>query len=211
MILYGYWRSSAAYRLRIAFGLKGLTWQDAPVHLVRGEQRAPDYLAKNPNGLVPALELDDGTLLTQSLAILDWLEETHPTPPLLPSDPIRRAQIRAAAHVIAVDTHPIQNVGVVGHLKAAHGASQDDGIAWMKHWMNRGLTAFQSLIDPGTPFCFGQSPTLADLCLVPQLYNAHRWGLDLAPLARLTQIEEHCFTLPAFDAARPENQPDASN
>jgi maleylacetoacetate isomerase len=195
--------------LRIAFGLKGLTWEDTPVHLVKGEQREPAFRAKNPIGLVPALDLEDGTILTQSLAILEWLEETRPEPALLPADPIARAKIRAAAHVIAVDTHPIQNVGVVGYLKGAHGASQEDGIEWMKHWMQRGLAAFQDLIPDDTPFAFGDAPSLADVCLVPQLYNAHRWGLDLAPFERLTTIETNCFALPAFEAARPENQPDA--
>lgn len=209
MRLYGYWRSSAAYRLRIAFGLKGLTWEDVPVHLVKGEQREADYLQKNPIGLVPTLELAEGAALTQSLAILEWLEETYPTPPLLPKDPLKRAQVRAAAHVIAVDTHPIQNVGVVGHLKSEYGLSQEQGVDWMCHWMARGFAAFQALIKPNTPFAFGDAPSLADLCLVPQLYNAHRWGLDLAPFARLTDIEARCFALPAFEAARPEVQPDA--
>lgn len=209
MKLYGYWRSSAAYRLRIAFGLKGLTWEDASVHLVKGEQRDPAFRAKNPIGLVPALDLEDGTVLTQSLAILEWLEETQRGLALLPTDPTARAKVRAAAHVIAVDTHPIQNVGVVGHLKTAHAASQEDGIEWMKHWMQRGLAAFQSLIPDDAPFAFGDVPSLADVCLVPQLYNAHRWGLDLASFNRLTSIEANCLALPAFEAARPENQPDA--
>lgn len=210
MKLYGYWRSSAAYRLRIAFGLKGLAWTDVPVHLVKGEQHDPAFREMNPIGLVPALVLDDGTTLTQSLAILDWLDEAHPAPALLPRDPIARAHVRAAAQTLAVDTHPIQNVGVVGHLKSAHGASAEDGVAWMTHWIMRGLNAFQSLARPDTDFSFGETPSLADLCLVPQLYNAHRWGCDLTNLTRLTEIEARCLALPAFDAARPENQPDAT-
>ncbi len=210
MKLYGYWRSSAAYRLRIAFGLKGLSWEDVPIHLVRGEQHEDVFLAKNPIGLVPALELEDGAILTQSLAILEWLEETHPDPALLPSSALERANVRAAAQVLAVDTHPIQNVGVVGHLKSAHGASTEEGIAWMTHWIMRGLNAFQALAKSDTPFSFGDAPSLADICLVPQLYNAHRWGCDLSGLARLTQIEARCFAMPAFDAAHPENQPDAT-
>jgi maleylacetoacetate isomerase len=209
MKLYGYWRSSAAYRLRIAFGLKGLEWDDVPVHLVKGEHQAPDYVEMNPMGLVPTLVLDDGTRLTQSLAILDWLDRTHPEPPLWPEGAILRAHITAAGHTLAVDTHPVQNVGVVNHLKSEYGADMDGGIAWMKHWMRRGFTGYQAMIEPGAPFSFGDRPTFADICLVPQLYNAHRWGLDLTPFARLTEIEQNCFALPAFDAARPENQPDA--
>ncbi|MDA7966182.1 maleylacetoacetate isomerase [Ruegeria sp.] len=209
MRLYGYWRSSAAYRLRIALGLKGLGWEDVPVHLVKGEQQEATYLAKNPIGLVPTLELDDGTLLTQSLAILDWLEEVYPTPALLPSNPLERARVRAAAHTIAVDTHPIQNAGVVKHLKTDFGASQEQGIAWMTHWMKRGFAAFQALAAPDTEFAMGDAPSLADICLIPQLYNAHRWGLDLAPYPRLTEIERNCLALPAFANAVPEAQPDA--
>lgn len=209
MKLYGYWRSSAAYRLRIAFGLKGLTWEDVPVHLVRGEQRSDSFRAISPIGLVPALELDDGTVLTQSLAILDWLDRTHPEPPLLPDDPILRAKVMAAGMAIAVDTHPIQNAGVVGHLKSAYGADQQGGIDWMIHWMARGFDAFQRMCRHDTPFAFGDAPGYADICIVPQLYNAHRWGMDLSPYARLTDIEAACFKLPAFAAARPERQPDA--
>lgn len=210
MRLYGYWRSGAAYRLRIAFGLKGLEWEDAPVHLVKGEQREETFLRLNPLGLVPALVLDDGTVLTQSLAILDWLDRTHPEPPLLPQDAVARAQAMAAGMAIAVDTHPIQNVGVVGHLKAAYGADDQGGIDWMCHWMARGFAALQQMCRPDTPFAFGDAPGYADLCLVPQLYNAHRWGMDLSPYPRLTEIEARCLALPAFDAARPENQPDAT-
>lgn len=210
MTLYGYWRSSAAYRLRIAFGLKGLAWTDQSVNLLKGEQKEAAFRAKNPMGLVPALELEDGTILTQSLAILEWLEEAHPTPALLPEAPLERAKVRAAAHMIAVDTHPIQNLGVVAHLKAAYGADQDGGVEWMKHWMARGLSAFQTQCAEGTTFALGDGPSLADVCLVPQLYNAHRWGLDMGPFERLLEIEHNCFALPAFDRARPENQPDAT-
>jgi maleylacetoacetate isomerase len=209
MKLYGYWRSSAAYRLRIAFGLKGLSWDDVPVHLVKGEQRRPDYVEMNPIGLVPTVVLDDGTRLTQSLAILDWVEATHPKPALWPKGAVMRARVTAAGHVIAVDTHPVQNSGVVSHLKSAFDTDTQGGIDWMVHWMQRGFSAYQAMIDPGSPFSFGDHPTFADICLIPQLYNAHRWGVDLGPYARLTQIEAKCLALPAFNAARPENQPDA--
>ena len=209
MKLYGYWRSSAAYRLRIALGLKGLEWEDMPVHLVRGEQKSDTYRAINPIGLVPALELDDGTVLTQSLAILDWLERTHPEPHLLPEDPVLRTKVTAAGMTIAVDTHPIQNSGVVAHLRSAHGVDEAGGIHWMTHWMARGFDAFQSMCRSETPFAFGAVPGYADICLVPQLYNARRCDMDLTPYGRLTRIEAACLALPAFDAARPENQPDA--
>lgn len=210
MKLYGYWRSGAAYRLRIALGLKGLGWQDIPVDLVKGEQRAAEFLAISPIGLVPALELDDGTVLTQSLAILDWLDRLFPKPPLLPPDPVARAQAMAAGMAIAVDTHPIQNVGVVAFLKSAHGVDGQGGIDWMCHWMKRGFGAFQQMCRADTAFAFGGAPGYADICLVPQLYNARRWDMDLTPYPRLTEIEARCLALPAFDAARPENQPDAT-
>ncbi|MFV1877454.1 maleylacetoacetate isomerase [Nioella sp.] len=209
MKLYTYWRSSCSYRVRIALGLKGLAWESIPVHLVKGDQRAPSYLAHNPSGFVPTLVLDDGTELVQSLAILDYLEAVWPDPPLLPADPLARARVLAAAHVIAMDTQPVTNVGVVGHLKSAYDADQQGGIDWMVHFMERNFAAFDKLILPEGRFCFGDSPTWADICLIPQLYNAHRWGVDLSRFPRLTEIERAALALPAFDAARPETQPDA--
>jgi len=209
MKLYTYWRSSCSYRVRIALGLKGLNWESRPVHLVKGEQNAPDYLAHNPTGFVPTLVLPDGTELTQSMAILDWLEAAYPAPALMPSDPLQRARVLAVSHVIAMDTQPVTNVGVVGHLKREYGASAEGGIAWMVHFMAKNLAAMQEMVAPEGAFCFGDTPSWADICLIPQLYNAHRWGVDLAPLARLTGIEANALALPAFEAARPENQPDA--
>tara|TARA_R110002073_G_scaffold65341_2_gene163205 strand:+ start:318 stop:950 length:633 start_codon:yes stop_codon:yes gene_type:complete len=209
MKLYTYWRSSCSYRVRIALGLKGLAWESIPVHLVKGEQGAPDYLVHNPAGFVPVLVLEDGTELTQSMAILDWLEAAYPDPALVPEGALARARMLAAAHVIAMDTQPVTNVGVVGHLKREYGADAEGGIAWMVHFMTRNLAAFQQMIAPKGDFCFGDSPSWADICLIPQLYNAHRWGVDLAPLTRLTEIESRALALSAFDAARPENQPDA--
>ncbi len=209
MRLYSYWRSTASYRVRIALNLKGVVFQTVPVDLVGGDQNAPGYVALNPGRAVPTLVPDDGAVLTQSLAILEWLDETHPAPALLPGDPVLRARVRAAALTIACDIHPVNNLRVVGKLKAM-GHSQDEAVAWMNDWMMRGFAAFEALIAPATPFCFGDRPGLADLCLVPQLYNAHRWGCDLAPFARLTGIEARCLSLPAFDASRPENQPDAT-
>ncbi len=209
MKLYSYWRSTTSYRVRIALNLKGLQYESIPVNLVKGEQSSSDYVSLNPGQGVPALVLDDGTVLTQSMAILDWLEETRPTPALLPQDPVERARVRAASLVIATDIHPVNNLRVVAKLKAM-GHSQDEAVAWMNDWMAKGFTAFGRMIGEDTPFCFGDTPGLADICLVPQLYNAHRWGLDLAPFKRLTEIESRCLALPAFDAARPENQPDAA-
>lgn len=208
MNIYGYWRSTTSYRVRIALNLKKVSYQTVPVDLVAGSQTAPDFTTLNPAQAVPALVLEDGTTLTQSMAILDWLEETRPEPPILPRDPVARAKVRAAALGIACDIHPVNNLRVVARLKSM-GHGQEDAVEWMNDWMERGFAAFERLIDPETTFCFGDTPGLADICLVPQLYNAHRWGCDLTPFARLTEIEARCLALPAFDAARPENQPDA--
>ncbi|SMX50730.1 maleylacetoacetate isomerase [Maliponia aquimaris] len=209
MKLYTYWRSTTSYRVRIALNMKGIAYTAIPINLVAGDQRRPDYAALNPGCGVPTLVLEDRTILTQSMAILDWLEETHPAPALLPQDAVERAKVRAAALTIAADVHPVNNLRVVAKLKSM-GHSQDEAVEWMNDWMTRGFAAFDQLIDPDTPFCFGDMPGLADLCLVPQLYNAHRWGCDLTPFARLTEIERRCLALSAFDLARPENQPDAS-
>ena len=210
MKLYSYWRSSCSYRVRIALGLKGQSWDTVPVHLLKGEQREAPYGAVNPSNYVPTLELADGTKLAQSLAIIDWLDATWPEPALLPGDAVKRARVQAASHIIAMDTQPVTNSGVVSILKRELGASEKAGIAWMDHWMEKGLTAFQASIDPSGPFCFGDTPGLADICLIPQLYNAHRWGVELGPLRRLTEIEARCLALPAFAQARPEVQPDAN-
>lgn len=209
MKLHGYFRSSASYRVRIALNLKGLTVEHLPHHLRKGEQRAPAYLALNPQGLVPALEDDSGATLIQSLAIIEWLDETHPEPPLLPKDPLRRAQVRAFAQVLACDTHPVQNLKVLARLREL-GLPEDKVTAWAG-WANReGLAACEALIkhEPG-PFCFGAAPTLADLCLVPQLGNARRFGVDVAAFPRLLQAEAAAKALPAFADAAPERQPDA--
>ncbi len=209
MRLFTYWRSTTAYRVRIALNLKGIAYEAVPVNLVSGEQGAAEYVALNPGRGVPTMVLDDGTVLTQSMAILEWLDDAYPAPPLLPSDPLDRAKVRAAALAVATDIHPVNNLRVVDKLKSM-GHSQDEAVAWMNDWMTRGFAAVEALIAPDTPFCFGDAPGLADLCLVPQLFNAHRWGCDLTPFPRLTGIEARCLVLPAFDAARPENQPDAT-
>lgn len=209
MKLHGYFRSSAAYRVRIALNLKGLGAEHLPHHLRKGEQCAPAYLAINPQGLVPALENDVGAVLTQSVAIIEWLDETHPSPPLLPKDILQRAKVRAFALAIACDTHPVQNLKVLARLREL-GLPEDKVQDWAA-WVNReGLAACEALIrdEPG-PFCFSDVPTLADLCLVPQLANARRFGVDVSAYPRLLKAEAAAKALPAFVDAAPEKQPDA--
>ena len=209
MKLHGYFRSSASYRVRIALNLKGLRAEHLPHHLRKGEQCAPAYLAINPQGFVPTIESDAGDVLTQSLAIIEWLDETHPTPPLLPKDPLRRAKVRAFSMALACDTHPVQNLKVLARLREL-GLPEDEVKAWAA-WANReGLTACETLIaaEPG-PFCFGAEPTMADLCLVPQLANARRFGVDVTAFPRLLQAEAAAKALPAFADAAPERQIDA--
>lgn len=204
MKLYEYWRSTTSYRVRIVLNLKGLPYEQLPVSLLDNEQHSPAYRALNPSGAVPTLVLADGTALTQSLAIIDYLDTLHPSPSLLPDNPLSAAKTRAAALIIACDIHPVNNLKVGAQLKAL-GHDQDTVVAWMKHWMADGLTAFQALIRPNTPFCFGDTPDLADICLIPQLYNAHRWGLDMGAFKRLSEIEARCLALPAFAAAHPDH------
>jgi maleylpyruvate isomerase len=209
MRLHGYFRSSASYRVRIALNLKGLTADHLPHHLRKGEQRDPAYLALNPQGLVPSLQDDQGATLTQSLAIIEWLDETHPEPPLLPKEPLRRAKVRAFAQVLASDTHPVQNLKVLARLREL-GLPEEKVTGWAG-WANReGLSACEKLIadEPG-PFCFGDAPTLADLCLVPQLGNARRFGVDVAAFPRLLRAEAAAKELKAFADAAPERQADA--
>src|ERR1700731_4829502 len=209
MKLHGYFRSSASYRVRIALNLKGLSADHLPHHLRKGEQCAPAYLAINPQGLVPTLENDTGPVLTQSLAIIEWLDEIHPEPPLLPKDPLQRAKVRAFAMALACDTHPVQNLKVLARLRQLSLA--EEKVTEWAAWANReGLSACETLIanEPG-PFCFGTAPTIADLCLVPQLANARRFGVDLAAFPRLLQAETAAKNNKAFADAAPERQPDA--
>ena len=206
-VLHGYFRSSAAYRVRIALNLKGIAYRDAFHHLVRGEQRADDYRRLNPQGLVPALETQ-GAVLTQSLAICEYLDEVYPAPPLLPADPIGRAKVRAFACVIACDVHPLQNLKILGKVRAL-GAGEDGVRAWAAAIIDEGLDACAALIaDQAGPYCFGNRVTLADLCLVPQLVNARRFGVDLR-WPRLLAIDDACLALDAFARAAPDRQPDA--
>lgn len=213
MKLYTYWRSSAAYRVRIALELKGLPYESVPKHLLRdgGEQRRADYLELNPQGLIPGFE-DDGFFLGQSLAICEYLEETCPAPPLLPADPRDRATVRSMALAVACDIHPLNNLRVQQYLRDELGQGEEAVARWTRHWMSRGFTALEGLVTRHSQdgqHCFGTSVTLADVCLVPQLYNARRARVDLAPFPRLAAVAAHLESLPAFAAARPEVQPDA--
>lgn len=211
LLLQGYWRSSAAWRVRIALNLKGLPYDQAFRHLRKGEQSSADFTAKNPQGLVPALEVAGQGVLTQSLAIIEWLDESFAGPRLLPADPWGRARARALAQIIACDVHPIQNLRVLQYVKRQFAQEQPAIDAFARHWIALGLDAFETrLAEPATgAFCQGDATGLADLCLVPQLFNARRFGLDLAPYPRCLRIEAACAALPAFAEAAPERQPDA--
>ena len=209
MKLYGYYRSSAAYRVRIALNLKGLGYESAFVHLRKGEQRAPDYLKLNPQGLAPTL-LDGEATLTQSLAILEYLEEVHPRPALLPRDPVARARVRALSLAIACDIHPLNNLKVLQYLQKDLGLAEAARNAWYHRWVHDGFAAIEmQLAAPETGrFCHGEQPTMADICLVPQTYNAERLKVDLEPYPRLRRIVAEARALPAFAQAAPEAQPD---
>jgi maleylpyruvate isomerase len=208
--LYSYFRSSAAYRVRIAFNLKGLGYDMIPIHLQKegGINRKPAYRAINPQMRVPALKLDSGELLTQSLAIIEYLDEVHPHPPLLPRDPVERAQVRAMAQLIACDIHPLNNVAPLRYLKNVLGQDQEKIDAWYHHWIIEGFEALETMVEPG-PYAHGGEVTLADLCIVPQIANARRLKVPLDRFPRLVAVDKACAELPAFEAARPENQADA--
>jgi len=207
MKLYTYSRSSAAYRVRIALNLKEIAYETAPIHLLKKEQSAPAYLAVNPQGRVPALDLG-GTVLIQSPAILEYLEEAYPEPPLLPADPLARARVRAVCALIGCDIHPLNNIGVLRYLKRAFGQEQAAIDAWQRHWITEGFRAVEALIEP-RPFAFGPSPTLADVYLTPQVYNARRLGVSMDPYPKIAAAEAAASSLDAFRTAAPEAQADA--
>ena len=212
MKLYNYFRSSAAYRVRIALNLKGLQPDNVFVHLQKNEQRAVEYLKVNPLGLVPTL-VDGDEVISQSLAIIEYLDEKHPSPPLLPSTPEERARVRSIALLIACDIHPIDNLRVLRYLTGVLKVSEEQKNAWYAHWVAEGLQALEARLagDPRTGrFCHGDSPTLADVCLVPQLANARRVNMDLSPYPTLVRIEAACNGLPPFADAAPARQPDAN-
>lgn len=208
--LYGYWRSSAAYRLRIALNLKGIAYDTIPVNLIKegGEHRKPAYAAINPQMRVPSLKLDSGEVLIQTPAILEWLEETHPAPPLLPKDPIERAKVRAIVALICCDIHPLGNSGTLARLRSQFGADDAQVGDWIAHWFLDGLDAVEALIMPA-PFAFGADPTLADVCLVPPLFSARRFGAALERFPKILAVEAAMQALPAVQRAAPAQQVDA--
>ena len=213
MKLYSFFRSSASYRVRIALNLKGVDYEQLPIHLRRGggEQFGAAYQAINPQALVPALE-DGGRVLIQSLAIMEYLDERFPKPPLLPEAPADRAFVRSMALVVACEIHPIQNLRVLVYLKNSLKHSDEDVNRWAQHWISLGLSALEQMVAAQSQrgkFCFGDAPTMADICLIPQLANARRFNCDLADFPSLMKIDENCMILPAFANAAPEKQPDA--
>lgn len=208
--LYGYWRSSAAYRVRIALNLKGVAYDTIPVNLIKegGEHRKPAYAAINPQMRVPSLKLGSGEVLIQTPAILEWLEETHPSPPLLPKDPIERARVRAIVALICCDIHPLGNSGTLARLRSQFGADDAQIGDWIAYWFLDGLAAVEALIEPA-PFAFGAQPTLADVCLVPPLFSARRFGAPLERFPKILAVEAAMQALPAVQRAGPAMQADA--
>jgi maleylpyruvate isomerase len=210
MILYGYAMSSASYRVRIALALKGLEATSVVKQLRRGEHRQKDFLQINPQGFVPALSLDDGQVLTQSVAIIEYLEEMYPQPPLLPAAPLERARVRALSQIIACDVHPLNNLRVLQYLENSLGQNQSARDTWYRHWIERGFTALEDLLgrDPARGrYCYGDAPTMADIYLIPQVFNARRFSVDLNPFPRIVAIDAACLEIAAFSGASPEKQP----
>ena len=204
-VLYDYWRSSAAYRLRIALGLLGIEHESVSVNLLKGEHRAQAHLARNPQGLVPALEID-GAMLTPSVAILEYLHDTRENSTLLPADALGRHRVRALSHLIAMEIHPICNLSITARVVELAGGGDELRVAWMKENIGRGLAALETMLGDsrtGT-FCHGDTPTMADICLVPQIYNARRWGVDLDAVPRIVEIDAACNALDAFALAHPD-------
>jgi len=211
MKLYGYFRSSASYRVRIALSLKGLDYDLQSIHLRRNEQQAPEFVERNPQGLVPAL-MHDGMVLTQSLAIIEYLEEQVPKPPLLPAAPLDRAWVRALAQIVACDIHPINNLRILQFLENNLALDTNARAAWARRWIDEGFWAMETMLKSDLrtgDHCFGNQPTLADVCLVPQVHNSQRFGVDMARYPTLARIHKNCMRLPAFADQAPEQQPDA--
>jgi maleylacetoacetate isomerase len=206
--LYTHFRSSAAFRVRIALNLKGLAYQPVFVSFAKGEHRQPAYAAINPQGLVPALVLDDGTRLNQSLAIIEYLDEAHPQTPLVPKERLAKARVRSLSYLIASEIHPLNNLRVLQHLKRALNQNDDQVNAWYRHWIADGLAKLEAELGKGK-FAHGDTPTMADCCLVPQIFNAKRYNCDLAPYPNTMRVFDTCMKLEAFDRAQPSKQPDA--
>jgi maleylpyruvate isomerase len=212
--LHGYFRSSAAFRVRIALHLKGLDVEHVSVQLRAGMQRSAEFLRLNPAALIPVYVTEGGAVLTESVAIIEYLDEVAPQPPLLPGSALERARIRSLAHTIACDVHPIQNLRVMERLRAQFGAGDDAVLAWAAHWITAGFEGLETELgrSPATGrFCHGDSPTLADICLVPQVFNARRFKVDMTPFPTILRVVEHCAQVPAFEAARPDAQADAQS
>lgn len=211
MKLYSYWRSTTSFRVRAVLNLKGLDFDYAPVDLLAGDQRSRTYATLNPGKSVPTLVLHDGTALTQSLAIIDYLDAVHPVPPMLPADPLARSRVLSVALAVATDIHPVNNLRVLARLGKAFVANDADRRNWMHHWMAEGFDQLVALLPAGAGFAFGgKTPDLADVCITAQLYNARRWGVQLGRWPRLAEIEAACLALPAIAAAHPEQQCDAT-
>ncbi|HYD75295.1 maleylacetoacetate isomerase [Ramlibacter sp.] len=210
MKLHNYFRSSASFRVRIALELKGLSYDYVPVHIAKGEHKQPGYVAVSPSMLVPTLETDTGEQLGQSMAIIEWLDETHPNPPLLPPEPLARAQVRALAQLVACEIHPLNNLRVLKYLVHELKVGEDAKNAWYRHWVREGLLAFERELQrlPRGTYCDGDTPTLADCCLVPQIFNGQRFGADFAGLDRTMAVFDACMRHPAFIKAQPSSCPD---
>lgn len=209
MKLYSYWRSTTSYRVRAVLNLKGVAYTQESVDLVAGAQLTADYRGLNPGAGVPTLVLDDGTVLTQSLAIIDYLDATYRKPAMLPGEAIERAPVLAAALAVATDIHPVNNLRVLAQLRARYSAAPEQTRDWMLHWMAEGFAALEAQLPEREGFAFADAPSLADVCITAQCYNAHRWGLDLARYPKAARIESACLALPAFAGAHPDRQPDA--
>jgi maleylacetoacetate isomerase/maleylpyruvate isomerase len=210
MKLHNYFRSSASFRVRIALELKGLPYEYVAVHLVKGEHKKPEFAAVTPSQLVPALETDDGELLSQSMAIIEYLDETHPNPPLLPGDALGRARVRALAQLVACEIHPLNNLRVLKYLVREMKVEEEAKNTWYRHWVRSGLEMFEQELQrlPASTYCHGDAPTLADCCLVPQIFNGQRFNVDMAGLPRTMAAFDACMRLPAFQKAQPSSCPD---
>ena len=209
MKLYSYWRSTTALRARAALNLKGIPHEMESIDLYKGRQASDAFTEINRARGVPVLELDDGTRLTQSLAIIDYLDALYPDPPMLPRDALERARVLSASYAIAMDIHPVNNLKIINYLKNSFGRSQDEVVEWMNHWMREGFAAYNQLIRRDAPFSFGDRLTLADICLVGQMINARRWNCDTSDFSRLEEIDARARSIPAIHQSLPEQQPDA--